>query len=65
MYEQLIDLAEWGTSEPTLVYCATIWCVPLTKTTFTYLLCKIAKFTSNKIGVKISLNCTYLTWIIS
>jgi hypothetical protein len=51
MYEQLIDLAEWGTSEPTLVYCATIWCVPLTKTTFTYLLCKIAKFTSNKIGL--------------
>jgi hypothetical protein len=33
MYEQLVDLAEWGTSKPTLVYCATIWCVPLTKTT--------------------------------
>jgi hypothetical protein len=35
MYEQLIDLAEWGTSKLTLVYCATIWCVPLTKTTST------------------------------
>jgi hypothetical protein len=23
MYEQLIDLAEWGTSETTLVFCAT------------------------------------------
>jgi hypothetical protein len=33
MYEQLIDLAEWGTSKPTLVYCATIWCVRRTKTT--------------------------------
>jgi hypothetical protein len=36
MYEQLIDLAEWSTSKPTLVYCATIWCVPLTKTTSKY-----------------------------
>jgi hypothetical protein len=34
MYEQLIDLAEWGTSEPTLVYCATSG-VLLTKTTST------------------------------
>jgi hypothetical protein len=31
MCEQLIDLAEWGTSKPTLVYCATIWCVELSR----------------------------------
>jgi hypothetical protein len=44
MYEQLIDLAEWGTSESKLVYCATIRCVPLTKTTSTLFTEKAYKF---------------------